>query len=121
MAYKINFLTVLGLVSAAAATTHNINVGKNGLTFEPNVTTAAVGDTLVFHYYTGRNNVVHNVVQGTFASPCRPLSGGFFSGFIGGEANEAFTVMVNDTNPIWIYCSQIEHCQLGMAGVINAP
>jgi hypothetical protein len=32
-----------------------------------------------------------------------------------------FTLMVNDTKPIWFYCSQKPHCQKGMVGVINAP
>jgi hypothetical protein len=30
-----------------------------------------------------------------------------------------FSVLVNDTNPIWIYCGQVGHCQKGMAMVIN--
>lgn len=30
-----------------------------------------------------------------------------------------FTVMVNDTNPIWFYCATAKHCQGGMVGVIN--
>lgn len=30
-----------------------------------------------------------------------------------------FTVMVNDTNPIWLYCAQVGHCPAGMAMVIN--
>jgi len=32
-----------------------------------------------------------------------------------------FTMMVNDTKPIWIYCSQKGHCQEGMVMAINAP
>ena len=32
-----------------------------------------------------------------------------------------FTIAVNDTKPIWFYCSQAKHCQGGMVGVINAP
>jgi hypothetical protein len=36
---------------------------------------------------------------------------------------EMFTVTVNDTNPIWLYCAQTvsSHCQSGMAMVINPP
>jgi len=30
-----------------------------------------------------------------------------------------FSVLVNDTNPIWMYCGQVGHCQKGMAMVIN--
>lgn len=32
-----------------------------------------------------------------------------------------FTIAINDTKPIWFYCSQAKHCQSGMVGVINAP
>jgi hypothetical protein len=34
-----------------------------------------------------------------------------------------FTITINDTNPIWLYCSQTQgsHCQAGMAMVINPP
>lgn len=30
-----------------------------------------------------------------------------------------FTVMINDTKPIWFYCATQKHCQAGMSGVIN--
>lgn len=29
--------------------------------------------------------------------------------------------MVNDTKPIWFYCTQKSHCKGGMVGVVNAP
>jgi len=32
-----------------------------------------------------------------------------------------YTIQINDTKPIWYYCSQGPHCQEGMVGVINAP
>lgn len=32
-----------------------------------------------------------------------------------------FNVLVNSTAPTWIYCSQGDHCQQGMAMVINEP
>ncbi|MCJ1386576.1 SMP-30 gluconolaconase LRE domain protein [Xylographa soralifera] len=34
---------------------------------------------------------------------------------------DVFTVTVNDTKPIWIYCAQGAHCESGMAMVINQP
>jgi hypothetical protein len=38
-------------------------------------------------------------------------------------ANQEFTpvynVLVNDTKPIWIFCGQVNHCEKGMAMVIN--
>jgi hypothetical protein len=30
-------------------------------------------------------------------------------------------VTVNDTQPIWFYCSRASHCASGMVGVVNAP
>ena len=33
----------------------------------------------------------------------------------------SYTVVVNDTKPMWLYCSQAKHCQDGMAMVINPP
>jgi hypothetical protein len=32
-----------------------------------------------------------------------------------------FSMTVNSTAPIWLYCSQGKHCQSGMAMVINPP
>jgi plastocyanin len=107
------------LITTATAATHDILVGNSGLAFSPNSTTAAKGDTVVFHFYPGN----HDVVQGDFNSPCS-TSGGFYSGFVdsgSGATSKTFTITINDTNPIWIYCSQIEHCQLGMVMVINPP
>jgi hypothetical protein len=31
-----------------------------------------------------------------------------------------FDIIVNDTSPIWFYCSQTDHCVKGMVGAINA-
>jgi plastocyanin len=110
----------LGLISAACmAANHDIQVGPD-LIYSPNTTTAATGDTVTFHFFPGR----HNVAQGQYNTPCVDLPGGFYSGFIApdvGEANETFIVTINDTNPIWFYCTETMHCQLGMAGVINPP
>ena len=71
----------------------------------------------------------HSVVQSTFDQPCQPIknnmpsTNGFFSGFMPVKAGAAmmpsYTIMVNDTKPIWYYCSQGDHCQDGMVGVIN--
>jgi len=60
----------------------------------------------------------HSVVQSSFANPCHPLTGGFFSSFIptkNSPSGTSFTVIVNDTRPIWFYCSQTSssHCQSG--------
>lgn len=119
MPSTLNLLSLLGLIAAAAAATHDILVGNGGLAYSPNSTAAAQGDTVVFHFYPGG----HNVVQSDFNTPCS-TTGGFYSGFIdsqSGAAADTFTITINDTSPIWIYCSQVEHCQLGMVMVINPP
>lgn len=114
-------LVALGLgLPAALCATHDIVAGQTGLEFAPSVTHASPGDTLVFHFYPGR----HNVAQGSFSQPCQPAPGGFYSGYIvpeSGEDTTTFEVKVNSTDPIWIYCSQLGHCQGGMVGVINPP
>lgn len=35
------------------------------------------------------------------------------------KQNTSFVLTINDTKPIWYYCSQAKHCQAGMVGVIN--
>ncbi|KAH8900139.1 hypothetical protein GQ53DRAFT_801633 [Thozetella sp. PMI_491] len=117
-------LLVAGLAMQAMASTHRINVGKDGLTFAPNSFNASVGDTLEFHFYAKN----HSVVRGDFDNACNPApdtTGGFFSGWFptNGSAQNAnvFTVTINDTQPIVYYCSQNtgSHCKNGMVGVVN--
>ncbi|KAI4255095.1 MAG: hypothetical protein LQ352_002724 [Teloschistes flavicans] len=100
---------------------------KGDLIFEPNNMQAAPGEMVQFHFYPKN----HSVVQSTFDQPCQPIKNnmpsatGFFSGFMPVKANASmmpsYTIMVNDTKPIWYYCSQGDHCQDGMVGVINPP
>jgi len=107
--------------SSAASSTQTIAVGQNGLQFSPNSVVVAPGKTVVFQFYPGN----HSLVEGSFDSPCQPLSSSsFFSGFIdssSGPAPNAFTIPVNSTDPIWFYCGQVGHCKTGMVGVINPP
>ena len=60
----------------------------------------------------------HSVVQSSFANPCHPLAGSFFSSFVptkNSPFGTSFTVIVNDTRLIWFYCSQTfsSYCQSG--------
>jgi plastocyanin len=71
-------LLLAGLMARAIATTIPVSVGRNGLTFEPNVIHAHEGDVIEFRFWP-RN---HSVVAGTFDGACRPASeGSFYSGF----------------------------------------
>ncbi|KAH6856148.1 hypothetical protein B0I37DRAFT_366679 [Chaetomium sp. MPI-CAGE-AT-0009] len=113
------FLAAAGL---AAATTIPVSVGRNGLTFEPNVIRAHEGDVIEFRFWP-RN---HSVVAGDFTQACRPATdNGFFSGFFPTQPDtvnaEVFRVTVTHTNPVPLYCSQNtgQHCKNGMVAVIN--
>jgi plastocyanin len=111
---------VASLFSTALAASHSIDVGENGLVFSPTSTTAAVGDTVTFHFYPHS----HGVARSSYGSPCAAINDGFNSGFVtiaSGESPTTFTITINDTPPIWYYCPRSDHCQAGMVGVINPP
>ncbi|TVY42004.1 putative GPI-anchored cupredoxin [Lachnellula subtilissima] len=113
---------VLAFAAAASAATIKVAVGQNGLTYTPNDITANAGDSVEFDFFPKN----HTVSQSSFADPCHPLAGGFFSGFVPTNAStlgSTFTIVVKDTKPVWIYCSQTvgNHCQAGMVAAINAP
>jgi plastocyanin len=136
-------LPALVAIKTIYAATHNIAVGQDGLAYTPNTTYADIGDTVIFSFYP----IDHNVVQGPFETPCLDGNGtGIYSGFIGSSEgvavrislpyflstirpnratqNRTFQITINDTNPIWFYCSQKAgggHCTKGMVGVINPP
>jgi len=101
---------------------HRVIVGGPGLlTFQPNTVAAQPGDTVTFEFHQKN----HTATQSTFSGPCMPMSGGFNSGFepVGDSATNfpTFTVPVNDTKPIWVYCAQANHCSSGMVFAVNAP
>ncbi|TFK88781.1 Cupredoxin [Polyporus arcularius HHB13444] len=119
--------------SAPSSTaSHVVTVGANGaLAFSPDNLTAKIGDTVTFSF-SSKN---HTVTQSSFANPCTPLGEssanglvGFDSGFmpVAADASDLpeFTITVNDTAPIWVYCKQTNpssHCKQGMVLAINAP
>src|SRR5271156_3211682 len=102
--------------AASASNIHQVAVGKNGLVFTPDTLPAAAGDTIEFTFAPGG----HSVTRSTFSSPCEAATTDvIWSGFA--STSDMFVLKVNDTNPIWLYCSQVTHCQAGMAMVINPP
>lgn len=114
--------------AAAAAATHTVVVGANGtLEFNPQEVTAAPNDVVVFQF-VAKN---HTITQSSFPAPCQKLAStstsgqvGFDSGFMPVAANSTefptFSIVVNDTTPIWAYCRQTDHCESGMVFAINA-
>jgi len=107
--------------ASSSGTVHTVAVGNDALAFSPNSITAAVGDTIEYHFYPPE----HSVAQSSFDTPCVPSGPtAFFSGLFtqsSGQNANVFTLTVNDTNPIWFYCVIPGHCEAGMAGVINPP
>ena len=113
--------------STGQVVVHAVKVGNaNGsLTYSPNNIKANVGDMVQFQF--APNN--HTVTQSTFAQPCQPISlnspgtTGFYSGYMAvastATTTPTYTIQINTTNAIWIYCSQGSHCQKGMVMVIN--
>ncbi|KAL6804644.1 hypothetical protein GGI42DRAFT_299191 [Trichoderma sp. SZMC 28013] len=101
--------------------------GQPALKYYPDNIKAAAGSMVQFQFWAGN----HTVTQSDFDHPCTPISqvnssvAGIWSSFMpvaaGADKKEipVFTVMINDTKPIWIFCSQAKHCSAGMSMVIN--
>ncbi|CAK7205947.1 hypothetical protein SEUCBS139899_008727 [Sporothrix eucalyptigena] len=116
-------------VSAAPSTipTYTIAVGATGFNFSPNnLTNVDVGSIIEFNFCPGN----HSVVRSAFKFPCIPYEDtgpnriGFFSGFqdtnVYSSDGPKYRVRVNDTEPIFYYCSAPGSCiSHGMLGVIN--
>lgn len=117
-------LALLPFVSAAV---HDVQVGGDGgkLEYSPEAIAAQPGDQVVFHFHPKN----HTVTQSSFADPCGLKDGGFDSGFVPVPANQTgslptWSITVNDTQPIWVYCKQAaktvnSHCGAGMVFAVN--
>ncbi|KAF1358689.1 hypothetical protein EJ07DRAFT_122994 [Lizonia empirigonia] len=140
------FSTILaaGLAQAmtASAATMVVTVAANNkFQFTPNSITAQPGDMVAFNFVAQN----HSVASSTANNPCQPAQNAIFSDFqpIPGNPNASpnaanagnkgknnnrqasttpmFMVPITDTQPMYIYCSQAQHCQQGMVMVINPP
>jgi plastocyanin len=109
-------LSACAALAAAAVVSIDVSSSSDAHTFSPDSVSAGVGDEVVFNF----RDEDHDVVQGQGPNAaCRPMSNGFFSGRQ--PPPTTFTILVNNTDPIWYYCSVGTHCQEGMVGVINPP
>ncbi|KAH8831504.1 Cupredoxin [Flagelloscypha sp. PMI_526] len=117
-------LSLLGVALASSfvsAAEYSVNVGQNGFVFDPPSTTAAAGDTIVFHFFPK----AHSVTRSSFEAPCTPLADGFDSGLTPTNdttgQEKSFSLLVNDTQPIYIFCKQpnMNHCGSGMVHLVN--
>ncbi|KAJ8116843.1 hypothetical protein OPT61_g1816 [Boeremia exigua] len=125
-------------MTASAATMMVTVAANNKFQFTPNSVTAQPGDMVAFNFVAQN----HSVASSTANNPCQPERNAIFSDFqpIPGNPNGSpngggngrnnnrqagntpmFMVPVTDNQPIYIYCSQAQHCQQGMVMVINPP
>ncbi|KAF2710145.1 hypothetical protein K504DRAFT_342636, partial [Pleomassaria siparia CBS 279.74] len=106
--------------------THTISVGNGDHKFRPEITQAEIGDTIEFQFFPAN----HSVVRAEYQYPCIPyeMTGlgkiGFFTGFHPVDAilsePPKWSVIINDTDPIFFYCSATGSCiNYQMVGVIN--
>ncbi|KAB8302973.1 hypothetical protein EYC80_006284 [Monilinia laxa] len=102
---------------------HTVVVGSSNtslLLFTPQEITAQPGDKVEFQF-SQRN---HTVTQSVFESPCEPIANAINSGFVPTAANQSmvttFTMTVNSTALMFMYCAQGKHCQAEMVLTINA-
>lgn len=112
--------------SPTPTATYTVSVGADGLNFSPRELFASVGDIIEYRFYPQN----HSVARAAFGpEPCIPYEDtgaglvGFWSGFepVALVLNNPpiFQVRVNDTEPIFYYCSAPGACFQGMIGVIN--
>ncbi|KAG9244717.1 hypothetical protein BJ878DRAFT_55859 [Calycina marina] len=111
--------------STSAITTHTVAVGAVGHNFDPSSVEADIGDIVEYRFYPQN----HSVGRAAFKQPCIPyeVTGtgriGFWSGFFPTQLvlsdPPKFQIRVNDTEPVFFYCSAPGACFDGMVGVIN--
>ncbi|OAG07579.1 uncharacterized protein CC84DRAFT_1068935, partial [Paraphaeosphaeria sporulosa] len=113
------------VATVANSEVHTVDVGEDGLNFEPQTLNPKKGDTVIFHLYPS-----HNVVSGSFDKPCEFNDNSWFSGPFSQTDNgkKKYVVNVTSEDPVsnsliqvWYYCAVPQHCQSGMVGAWNAP
>ncbi|KAF2734576.1 hypothetical protein EJ04DRAFT_552600 [Polyplosphaeria fusca] len=112
---------------SAAPQTHTVNAGNGDHKYYPDITQANVGDIVEFRFFPPNHSVVR---ADTTQYPCIPyeMTGkdkkGFFSGFFPVDVilpdPPKWQLLINDTSPIFFYCSAPGSCiDYTMVGVIN--
>lgn len=122
---------VLSVSDSSAAKVQVVSVGFNPMTLEagtgfwPSKIDAKPGSMVQFQFWAGN----HTVTQSNFDNACVPISQvnesivGIDSDFQPADASadsgaiSLFTVMINDTSPLWFFCKP--HCAAGMSMVVN--
>jgi plastocyanin len=101
------------LSALASAAVVKVSVGP-GDVFTPSTITADVGDTVEFDF----EGVLHDVTQSSANSPCSYEANGFWSTQLS-DKSAKFTITIDNKDPKYFFCSVLNHCSLGMVGIIN--
>ena len=91
------FVIALAVATVVKSEVHVVDVGENGLKFEPQTLNPKKGDTVIFHLYPR-----HNVVSTTFNAPCVSNDNSWFSGPFDQTDNgkKRFVVNVTTEDPV---------------------
>lgn len=123
MRFSLAVAALSSLFASAVAVDHLVTVGLGGLKFNPEVITAAQGDTISFEFHPKN----HTVTQSTFANPCQiqtTPAQGVDSGYQFVDATATTfaqwkITIDNATGPLWFFCAQGSHCAQGMVFAVN--
>lgn len=98
MYVKYIFLAAV-IATVTRSEVHVVDVGEDGLRFEPQTINPKEGDTVIFHLYPR-----HNVVSTTFNQPCESNDNSWFSGPYDqtDDGKKKFVVNVTSENPVCI-------------------
>jgi plastocyanin len=88
---------------------------KGVLRYVPPLLDVPTGDSVKF-IWNGPAN--HTVAKSSKLDMCNKTADAFFTSGVQSGSFE-FTKTVNDTTPVYFYCSVAQHCAKGMFGVIN--
>ncbi|CAI4214921.1 unnamed protein product [Parascedosporium putredinis] len=117
---RTRFFWLLAAASGINAAQHTVQVARDGLAFDPETLVAKAGDVITYTFFSGE----HSVTQTTAEDPCRPLASGFHSGSVparDGQSPVTWRIVVNETEPIYLYSGYQDSCRQGMVQVINPP
>jgi plastocyanin len=90
-----------------------IQVGANGLTFEPKDLQVPLGATVEWQFAGG----THNVKQVADAVTCDAMADGFTTPE--NMSSGSFTQVMDKPGKTWFACTVGQHCQSGMRGLIT--
>jgi hypothetical protein len=113
--------TSTGLPPSNTGTIHSVIVGADGeLKYKDNQVIAQIGDIIRFDF----NSTNHTVTQSSLLEPCKPLAGGFNTGFNQFNNQSKTGLIFRDfkvevSTPLWFYCAQGAHCKKGMVLGVN--